>query len=77
LFVLPTIPDAADVATKNMLAVRNVCALEGRCPVCGVTPKVFPDRKLGGVLHLVFRHHDGCPVLRDPDGWRDLDEESA
>jgi hypothetical protein len=69
LFVLPTIPDDADTATKNALAARNSCATDGRCPACGATPEIRadadPELRALGVLHLVFVHDDDCPVLRD------------
>jgi hypothetical protein len=67
LFVLPSIPDDAPEALKDGLAIRNACAVEGRCPVCGVEPDLVADRKLAGVWHLVFRHEDECPGLRDPE----------
>jgi hypothetical protein len=71
VFVLPSIPDALDPAVKNGLALRNACAVEGRCPACGVTPELHLDRL--GIRHLVFVHARDCPVLRDPSDWRDLE----
>lgn len=67
LFVLPSIPDELDEAVKDGLAIRNACAVEGRCPVCGVEPELRVTRELPRVVHLVFRHEDDCPVLRDPE----------
>jgi hypothetical protein len=65
LFVLPSIPDDAPAHAKNALALRNRCATEGRCPACGVVPDL--ERDGDGILHLVFRHEDDCPVLRDDE----------
>lgn len=66
LFVLPSIPDDAHVDLKNALALRNRCATEGRCPVCGTVPELTWDEK-GRLGHLTFRHDDDCPVLRDDE----------
>jgi hypothetical protein len=67
LFVLPPIPDDLDDAKKNVLAIRNACATEGRCPDCGAVGAVQPDATLPGLFHLIFRHEDDCRVLRDPE----------
>ena len=67
LYALPAISDELDEQTKNALALRNAATVEGRCPACGIEPELIPDRMLAGVWHLVFRHEDGCPVLRDPE----------
>jgi hypothetical protein len=72
LFVLPAIPDEFDELTKNAIALRNTCATSGRCPACGTRGEWHPVEP--GIWRLVFRHQDGCPVLRD---WRDLGEEVA
>jgi hypothetical protein len=69
MFVLPSIADSLDEKVKDGLAIRNACTTSGRCPVCGCTPDLYLDRV--GVRHLVFRHADDCPVLRDSYDWRD------
>ena len=65
LYVLPEICDDWPVELKHALAIRNACAIEGRCPSCGVVPDVVPDEALEGLTHLVFRHEDWCRALRD------------
>lgn len=65
LFVLPTIDDEADEATKNALAIRNACSVEGKCPSCGAEPELYLNRELEGVFHLVFWHEDDCPATTD------------
>lgn len=66
LYVLPSIPDDADVATKNAIATRNTCMTQGRCPGCGAVGEVRPDPKYGrAVLHLVFSHEPTCPAFLD------------
>jgi hypothetical protein len=64
LYVLPAIPDDAPEQLKNALAIRNACAIEGRCPSCGARGElVGPDAD--GCWHLVFRHEDDCGALLD------------
>ena len=75
LLVLPSIPDGLDEATKSGLAIRNACAVEGRCPACGVEPELAPDPEFDGLSHLTFRHEDDCPVLRDDPAWQQMWEE--
>jgi hypothetical protein len=72
LFVLPSIPDALDEATKSGLAIRNACAVEGRCPACGVEPELARDPEYPALLHVTFRHEDECPVLRDDPAWTQM-----
>jgi len=63
LVVLPSILDQADETTKNAIAARNVCATEGRCPICGASPERFhQDDEIESVWHLLFEHEPGCPV---------------
>ena len=66
LLVLATIADDADdadEAIKNAIAARNLCAAEGRCPICGATGgTVTPDHEFHNVFHLTFEHEPGCPV---------------
>lgn len=64
LYVLPPIPDDAPAELKDGLAIRNACAVEGRCPTCGVAPEVIADPELAG-LH----HADDCRATLDPPGW--------
>jgi hypothetical protein len=63
LFVLPAIPDEAPAAVKNALAIRNQCSVEGHCPACDAEPELYLDQH--GIHHLVFRHDEDCPCLRD------------
>jgi hypothetical protein len=63
LYVLPSIPDALDATIKNGLAIRNACAVDGRCPDCGVVGVISVDAD--GLYHLTFQHDDVCRVLRD------------
>jgi hypothetical protein len=66
LYLLPEIRDDASERLKNALAIRNACATEGVCPDCGACGEIHgPDEH--GIMHLVFRHGDGCGVLRDPE----------
>ena len=65
LLVLPSIPDDAPEDVKSGLAIRNVCATEGRCPSCGAEGEVYSDRAHPLFFHLVFRHEDWCPCLTD------------
>ena len=67
LYVLTSIRDSLDPAMKNAVAVRNVCATEGRCPICGARGELHPVER--GISRLVFRHADGCPALRDPHDY--------
>lgn len=67
LYALPEIPDAASPKVKNALAVRNLCATEGRCPACGAVGEVTADAELKGLFHMTFRHEDWCVVLADGD----------
>ena len=63
--VLPAIPDEAPDEFKNGLAIRNACAVEGECPVCGAVGELHPHPQLELVFAYVFEHEDWCPVLRD------------
>jgi hypothetical protein len=65
MFVLPSIPDNADEALKDGLAIRNACAVEGRCPDCGAVGVVTADPADPRLFHLTFEHEDACRVLRD------------
>jgi hypothetical protein len=67
LFLLPSIPDDLDPATKNALAVRNACATEGVCPCCHAVGELYADDELEGVFHIVFAHEPECVVLADGD----------
>jgi hypothetical protein len=67
LFVLPSIPDDLDEQTKNGLALRNACAVEGVCPACGAEPEIERDRELRWLWHATWRHEDDCPCLLDPE----------
>ncbi len=68
LLVLPSIDDDLDEATKNALAIRNACAVEGRCPSCGAVGIVHPDAKHPGISHWVFQHEPECEALVDDAG---------
>jgi hypothetical protein len=65
LLVLPSIADDYPEEIKNGLAVRNACATEGACPVCGATGELYQDRELTGVFHLLFEHEVWCSCLTD------------
>ncbi len=65
LIVLPRIDDDLDSDTKNGLAIRNACAIEGACPSCGVTPTLHEDEEFSSVMHLVFAHEPECAALID------------
>jgi hypothetical protein len=60
--ILPSISDELDEATKNALAARNMCAIEGQCPSCGAVGEL---RATGtdGVYGYVFSHEPECIVL--------------
>jgi hypothetical protein len=64
LCVLPSIPDQLDPKLKNALAIRNACAIEGKCHACGTVGELEPD-PTELMFHLTFRHEDWCPVLSD------------
>lgn len=64
LYVLPAIPDDLADDLKNALAIRNACAVEGRCPACGATPTLHADDEHPGLLHLVFAHEPDCPAAQ-------------
>lgn len=63
LYLLPSIPDDSPVEIKNGLAIRNACAIQGRCPACGTVPDLTLDQH--GIWHLTFRHDYDCPCLRN------------
>jgi hypothetical protein len=63
LYVLPSIPDDANEQTKNVLAIRNACAVEGRCPACRTVGVVHADAELEGLWHWRFAHEPWCPVV--------------
>jgi hypothetical protein len=65
LFLLPGIPDDADETLKNGLALRNACAVDGRCPDCGAFGELDLEPDEIGVYHLTFRHERTCGVLTD------------
>jgi hypothetical protein len=65
LFILREIDDDLEPAKKNALAARNVCSLEGRCPVCGTVGVIHEDADYPGIFHWVFEHENYCPVVRD------------
>ena len=66
VYVLPSIPDDAPSRFKSALAIRNACAVEGRCPDCGARVELRgPDEN--GILHLTFEHEAGCAVLLGPE----------
>jgi hypothetical protein len=67
LYLLPEIRDDDPPEVKNGLAIRNACAVEGRCPCCKVVGEITPDPVLPGLWHFTFRHEDWCGVLRDGD----------
>jgi hypothetical protein len=67
LYLLPEIRDGDSSARKNGLAIRNACAVEGRCPYCYAVGEIHPDGALEGVYHYVFRHENWCRVLLDGD----------
>ncbi len=64
LYVLPSIPDDLDPATKNALAIRNAATTSGVCPSCGARGELDGPDGLG-FLHLTFRHEDNCGALTD------------
>ena len=64
LYVLPAIPDELDEATKDALAIRNACTVEGRCPDCGAVGELHSDA-LDGLFHYTFRHEPWCGALTD------------
>lgn len=63
LYVLPSIADDLDAATKNGLAIRNSASVKGRCPDCGATPNLHVDEH--GIGHLVFEHEASCGAFTD------------
>jgi hypothetical protein len=64
LWVLPSIPDDLDPATKNGLAIRNAASTSGVCPDCGARGQIVgPDAD--GCWHLVFEHENDCGALLD------------
>lgn len=65
LYVLPAILDDDPVELKNGIAIRNACAVEGKCPACGAVGELYADKTLDGLFHLLYQHEDECPVLRD------------
>lgn len=65
LYVLPAIPDDLAEATKDALAIRNACAVEGRCPDCGTMGEIHPDAEYDGLFHYTFRHEPWCGALTD------------
>jgi len=65
LYILPTIPDELDDETKNALAIRNACSVEGRCPCCGALGEIEPDAEYEGIYHYTFRHEPWCGALTD------------
>ena len=40
LLLLSEIRDDLPADVKNGLAIRNACAIEGRCPVCHAEPEL-------------------------------------
>jgi hypothetical protein len=61
LYFLPAIPDDAPTELKNGLAVRNACAVDGRCPECGAVGEV---RGFGAMAYrCTFTREDGCAAL--------------
>ena len=65
LYLLPSIPDDAPAELKNALAIRNACAIEGKCPSCGATGELTFEQN--GLGHLTFHHEPECPVLHDQE----------
>lgn len=63
LYVLPAITDDAPAEIKNMLAARDACAAEGRCPACGAVGLISADTERRGIYHLTFEHKPSCPVV--------------
>ena len=60
LMILTSIPDDLDAATKNRRAVRNACAIEGKCPDCGAVGTLRPDGKTPGLWRYRFEHEHWC-----------------
>lgn len=68
LYVLPGIPDDAPEELKNGIALRNLCATQGRCPSCGAIGAVQPaDDEHELVYHYTFLHLPGCCVPTDAE----------
>jgi hypothetical protein len=67
LYVLPEIRDDDPPARKNAMAVRNACAIEGRCPCCRAVGEFSKDTEFEGVYHWTFRHDAWCVVVADGD----------
>jgi hypothetical protein len=65
LYLLPEVPDGAPTAVKNGIAMRNVCALEGRCPGCGAVGELHADAEHASLFHLVFQHEYECAASDD------------
>jgi hypothetical protein len=61
LYLLPAILDDAPTELKNGLAVRNACAVDGRCPECGAVGEVSRFGALA--FRCTFTHEDGCAAL--------------
>ncbi|WP_406199433.1 hypothetical protein OG920_33225 [Streptomyces europaeiscabiei] len=74
LVVQPTIPDSAQPAVKNGLAVRRAANATGTCPDCGARLQM-PNRKerraltrAGKVIPALFLHEAGCTCMTDDEG---------
>ena len=63
VFALPSLADELDEATKNAIAARNICDIDGRCPECGAIG-TLRSSKVDGVYGYVFAHEPDCIMLR-------------
>lgn len=63
LFVVQEIPESADSAMKDALAIRNAATLSGRCPSCGASAKLVVPPRPGRVGEARMAHESGCPAL--------------
>lgn len=65
-FVLPAIPDAASVAAKNALAIRNAATTTGQCPACGATVRLVQGTLEPGTVSIArIEHEHTCPVVSE------------
>lgn len=65
LLVLPGIPDGAEPALKNALAIRNAASSTGLCPKCGALLELDRPLEPGTIVHGRMAHEDWCPAGDD------------